>query len=312
MTILLGTDFSPHSEEALRAAAALAKRSSEEVALLHVSAFLGWQASESAQRSKPEISATRDPSQLASALDAVRLDLEQRLERATRSLERAGVKSTSEMLQGTPDEILVERAAVIRARCIVIGALGRRSPEQWSLGGTADRVAARASVPVLVVRRAQPIVSWCESGTPLRILLGVDDSLSCDKASAALADFVASSPCAITGVHVYWPPEQRAKTGSRGPVPLGSGNVDVERALRSDLEKRVARCASARGFALRMVGGLGRPADHLVHAASELGADLIVVGNHQRTGLDRFWNGSVSRGVIERAETNVLCVPWSS
>ncbi|MBI5362280.1 MAG: universal stress protein, partial [Planctomycetes bacterium] len=38
-------------------------------------------------------------------------------------------------------------------------------------------------------------------------------------------------------------------------------------------------------------------------------SELVVVGAHQRGGLKRFWHGSVSHGVIDRAGTNVVVVP---
>jgi nucleotide-binding universal stress UspA family protein len=36
-----------------------------------------------------------------------------------------------------------------------------------------------------------------------------------------------------------------------------------------------------------------------------------VIGTHQRAGLARLWLGSVSRGVLRNASTNVVCVPRS-
>ena len=35
----------------------------------------------------------------------------------------------------------------------------------------------------------------------------------------------------------------------------------------------------------------------------------MIVGTNQRRKLSRFWLGSVSRGVLHHALTNVACVP---
>jgi nucleotide-binding universal stress UspA family protein len=43
--------------------------------------------------------------------------------------------------------------------------------------------------------------------------------------------------------------------------------------------------------------------------ATDEGADVLVVGTHQRRGMDRLWHGSVSRGVLGLAPTSVACVP---
>lgn len=46
----------------------------------------------------------------------------------------------------------------------------------------------------------------------------------------------------------------------------------------------------------------------LVDAASELGADLLVIGTHGRTGLKRFFLGSISERVVRLSTTNVMVV----
>jgi nucleotide-binding universal stress UspA family protein len=53
----------------------------------------------------------------------------------------------------------------------------------------------------------------------------------------------------------------------------------------------------------------GDPVDAISRRAAELAADLIVVGSNQRGALDRLLVGSVSEGIMRRAETPVLVVP---
>ncbi|WP_435347575.1 universal stress protein [Haloarchaeobius sp. HRN-SO-5] len=52
----------------------------------------------------------------------------------------------------------------------------------------------------------------------------------------------------------------------------------------------------------------GSPAETILDVADETGADLVVVGSHGRTGLDRFLLGSVSERVVRRAPVSVLVV----
>jgi nucleotide-binding universal stress UspA family protein len=51
---------------------------------------------------------------------------------------------------------------------------------------------------------------------------------------------------------------------------------------------------------------------HLVDLARAAQADLLVVGTHQRHGLERWTKGSVSRGVLRHAPMSVACVPTSA
>jgi nucleotide-binding universal stress UspA family protein len=305
MTLVCGTDFSDQARGALEAAVLLAKRWSDVVVLVNVSAFLGWQSSLSNEGRVPLGPAA---AKLDEALAEVKRDLESRLAAEARDFESSGVPIHTEFLEGAPDECLVASAEHQRARLVVLGALGRRTAP-WRLGSTADRVAQRAKSPVLVVRHAQAFADWTAGRRPLRVLVGVDESASSAAAIAGLRSFVSSSPCGIVAAHVYWPPEQRAKRGAHGSMRIGAASAEIEQALRAELEPRLAQEGEKPEIELKLIGGLGRAADHLVQASIDLDSDLIVVGNHQRKGLDKIWHGSVSHGVLDRAATNVLCIP---
>ena len=52
----------------------------------------------------------------------------------------------------------------------------------------------------------------------------------------------------------------------------------------------------------------GEPADEIVRYSREAGADLIVMGTHGRTGLERLLLGSVAEKVLRDAACSVLVV----
>jgi len=54
---------------------------------------------------------------------------------------------------------------------------------------------------------------------------------------------------------------------------------------------------------------IGAAADGLVELASELGADLILIGTHNRTGFGRLFLGSVAEGTVRKARCPVLVIP---
>ena len=72
---------------------------------------------------------------------------------------------------------------------------------------------------------------------------------------------------------------------------------------------RLRERAEAGGFVLRTHRVDGSPGTHMAAFADELGADLIVVGTHGRTGLDRMLLGSVAERVLRLAHVPVLAVP---
>ncbi len=60
------------------------------------------------------------------------------------------------------------------------------------------------------------------------------------------------------------------------------------------------------GVAIDYRVGEGEPATEIIHQARALGANLIVMGTHGRTGLGRLLLGSVAEAVLRKAPCPVL------
>jgi nucleotide-binding universal stress UspA family protein len=73
------------------------------------------------------------------------------------------------------------------------------------------------------------------------------------------------------------------------------------------LEARVA-AARERGLRARMALRVGAAAEQIVAAAGEEKAEMIVIGTHGRTGLDRLIIGSVAERVVRLAPCPVHTV----
>jgi nucleotide-binding universal stress UspA family protein len=74
---------------------------------------------------------------------------------------------------------------------------------------------------------------------------------------------------------------------------------------REELERTAAALSTARVDKRIEVGEV---AGTICHVAEELGADVVVVGSHGRTGLERLFLGSVSEHVVRHAPCPVLVV----
>jgi nucleotide-binding universal stress UspA family protein len=291
VTVVCGTDFSEASAEAVDAAAALAGAWKEELVLVHALEVPG---AEEAGAWSP--------------LESERKRAESKLGAEVARLGKSPIPTRTEVGIGASDVELLRIGASSGARLIVVGALGLRGGSLWGLGSTADRVAQTSPLPVLVVRDAKSIASWARGGRTLEILVGVDQTPSSDAAVRWTEELESAGRCRVTCGHVFWPPEVKDKLHAKGAIPIGSGHSEIEKALAVDLRGRIEALRKHRPFDLRLVGGLGRPADHLVALATDAKADVVVVGAHQRTLISRVWHGSVSRGVIDQAPMNVVCV----
>ena len=99
------------------------------------------------------------------------------------------------------------------------------------------------------------------------------------------------------------------------PIPPmvieGSPHIDVEdvEARRTDAEEYLAPIAiDLRNKGVRVESRVrrGNPADAIVAAARESGADLIAMSTHGRGGLGRLVFGSVAQAVLRHVDFPVL------
>ena len=74
------------------------------------------------------------------------------------------------------------------------------------------------------------------------------------------------------------------------------------------LETRAGQIRQAEGIAVRWALQTGVPFEEIVRAAEKEGADMIVMGTHGRSGLNRLLLGSVAERVIRLAPCPVLTV----
>lgn len=299
MSILCGTDFSDAARVAMRGAAAWAMRMGTTLELAHVVDLHG---------------AFALLPQGAGAYATIDAGLAEWKERASarladeaRACASSGVVPSTVLLEGAADAALVAHARRTHAEAIAVAAVGSRAGSPFTLGSTADRVAQAAEGPVLVVRDAAPIEAWARGAAPLSVLVAFDESSTACAAMRWSVALAARGSVELAGVHVYWPPAERGR-GS-GAMPIGTGNVAVEKEIRERLAACMAPHAGGREIAFELVGGMGRTGEHVAQVAERRRAGLVVVGSHQRGGLARFWHGSVSHGVVYRARGNVMVVP---
>lgn len=116
--------------------------------------------------------------------------------------------------------------------------------------------------------------------------------------------------CALAGegrgrlavLHVERPP--LASLGGTTGVPPLPNKYDGGR-LRGELQ-RIQPVRS--GIAVEHRLEYGGPAAVILEVAQEIGADLIVMGTHGRTGLRRLLMGSVAERIVRTAPCPVLAV----
>ena len=70
------------------------------------------------------------------------------------------------------------------------------------------------------------------------------------------------------------------------------------------LEEGVSQLKN-RGFEVTGHLAVGEPVEEICRLASDIGADLIIVG-HERRGIARWWRGSVGKSLLDHAPCSVF------
>ena len=143
----------------------------------------------------------------------------------------------------------------------------------------------------------------------MRIVLGIDGSPH----SQAAVDEVARRPWpadtivrVVSVIQPYVPPATEF-------VLAGATVDDIRQRQTSEAKQLVANAADAvkrSGVSVQTAVREGDPRSAIVDEASEWGADLIVVGSHGRTGLQRWLLGSVAQSIVGHAPCSVEVVRW--
>ena len=139
----------------------------------------------------------------------------------------------------------------------------------------------------------------------MRLLLAVDDSEYSQAAVEQVATHFNPQTTEIKMLHVVPPvsyslPPQM----SRGYTP------EMEELVKEALVHldKLAKKLRTAGFAVDATVAKGEVRSTILDFAADYRADLIVVGSHGHTGLERLLLGSVAESVVRHARTSVLVV----
>ena len=279
--IVCGTDLGEGAAIAERAAAALAKVLASPLLLVHV---------------------------LAEGVEPATVeDRRLELERRAHALRGAwpGLRVDVHVDRGDVADALVARGG--RDATVVVASRGDRPRGRSSVGRHAERVAQTSSGPVVTIRDARPFEHWARGVEPLQVTVGVDPSRTSRAALAWAAGLSDAAATRTTVVHVASPGWEAIRLGIHD-APRDHLTPEAEAVVRRDLARWVGDASPTLGGAETSIV-VGEERVEVLLASSAAASGLLVVGHHRRATVARMWLGSVSRGTLTVAETNVALVP---
>jgi len=135
-----------------------------------------------------------------------------------------------------------------------------------------------------------------------RILVPIDFSEQSEKALRYAAKFAEQFGSTVTVLHVIQPVVYPADFGYPPTV------LESDEAMRRQIDERLESMSRVAGTNAESLVRVGQPYLEIAAAARELGADLIIVATHGRTGLKHVLLGSTAERVVRHAPCPVLTV----
>ncbi len=145
--------------------------------------------------------------------------------------------------------------------------------------------------------------------SPKKILVPSDFSESSDNALKEAVDIAEKFGSSIVLLHVISSDMvQCADHYCLSADLMQQIEEDSIRASRQRLEKAVNAIIASRGIEIVFDIQRGVPSETILAEQKRVGADLIVIASHGRTGLKKLLLGSVAEKVVRNAECQVMVV----
>ncbi len=282
--VFLSTDGSEFSEGAVREAIRLAKRCSSSLSAISVI------------ETNPEF-ASIAPQLMEKKEKAAREHLEAVKARARKE----GIDCESIVREGEDSyKYIVEEAARNKSTMIVMGRRGLKGLKRLVMGSTTARVIGLSPCSVLVVPRAAHLEFK-------NILVATDGSRYSAAAASEAIGIAKLNNSKLTVLSVV-PSELMPPTDLE--MAIGQRDLVAEKEMKEAEKnaKTVKEAAQKAGVVVQAFVMSGKPAEAIIETAKEKSADLIVLGSHGRTGLEKLLMGSVAERVIVLATSAVLVV----
>ena len=192
----------------------------------------------------------------------------------------------------------------IHADLIVTSTHGHTGWERVFLGSTAERVVRHAACPVLVVRRSKAAAA--REPRLKKIVVPVDFS-DCSREVLMFAVKLAHDfDAKLLILHGMY--DSHFKTNAYAT----DAEITLRKYLKRDAEKqmrRLVRETDLGGVAFKTAIKFGFPEEEICDYAEKESADMILMSSHGRTGLRHLFIGSTAEHIVRHAKGSVLVVP---
>jgi nucleotide-binding universal stress UspA family protein len=280
--VLVATGGSPWSDAAVAYTIALAARTGAELRILTVLAS-------PVAYTMPDVMSSSEL-----LMESVERQGQELLEHAAAQAERAGLLYATVLKWGNIPETILQTASDEACDLVVLGSRTVSGWKRLMVGRTLNAVAAKAQLPLLVIKKLPPAMP--DATLWRRILVATGGSPWSDVAvdhALALAREQHLEVCLL------------CVDSSRSRSPKDSS--DTTSGIKNILALAEARAVAA-GVTYEAHLAYGNVAEAILDTARQYHCDIIVLGSRGLTGFKRLMIGSISNAVTAKAQLPVMVV----
>lgn len=207
-----------------------------------------------------------------------------------------------------PESIINHATQEFQPDLILLSSHGKSGLREIIFGSIAQLVAAAGDTPVFLIKPEHVVTPFKIK----RILVPLDNesihdlalpyAITLSKAYNAQIDLLCVIPTLGTNSGTH------AAAGSMLPATAVAYLDIAEDIAREHFQEHLDEFSKA-GLPASAEIVRGDPASLIAKKAEELGSDVILLGTHGRSGLDAFWNRSVTASVAKKTSIPLLLVP---
>lgn len=228
-------------------------------------------------------------------------------EQSTKALERAESKAIDAGLdfrttveRGIPHEEIADHVDENNIDLVAMGTHGRTGLQRYLLGSVTERTLRTSDVPVLTTQKMDE--AWSIDD----ILVPTDGSEAASEAANHAFDVAMDFDATV---HVLSVVDTKTLAAAYG---AGVGMPEVIKTIKEDSREDVEAVrdrALAMGLECETAVLEGAPSEAITDHAEDIGADVVAIGTHGRSGLDRLLLGSITERTVRTSPAPVLTIP---
>jgi nucleotide-binding universal stress UspA family protein len=209
------------------------------------------------------------------------------------------------LLSGSPAAEIVKHAKKHSADLVVIGTHGHGAVARFFLGSVADRVVHEAHCPVIVIKAPKEKPRHVKKAVrPFeRILFPTDFSETANRALKQAISLTEDLDAELFVLHVVDDSVITTHVDAERKIILDELRKHALKQMQDELPAELVQNFETIGAVKR-----GEPGKQITAYAETHACDLIVLGTHGRTGVERALIGSIADKVVRLAKCPVMLV----